>query len=76
MSLRKNKLHGRKNVYDTDIIYAVYSLSLYFNQDQHGGSLALSKCGRNPSQARILNDLDQANAEAVLSDPTKWIIED
>ncbi|CAJ1417861.1 unnamed protein product [Effrenium voratum] len=25
---------------------------------------------------RILNDLDQANAEAVLSDPTKWIIED
>jgi len=26
--------------------------------------------------ARILNDLDQANAEAVLSDPTKWIIED
>jgi len=25
---------------------------------------------------RILNDLDQANAEAVLSDPTKWIIEE
>ncbi len=76
MSLRKNKLHGRTNVYDTDIINA--GLPLYFNQDQPttGGSLALSKCGRNPSQARILNDLDQANAEAVLSDPTKWIIED
>ena len=28
------------------------------------------------SSDRILNDLDQANAEAVLQDPTKWIIED
>lgn len=53
--------------------------------NRHGGLLAPIRYqaiidglgGADPRQAmRILNDLDQANAEAVLSDPTLWILDE
>jgi len=53
--------------------------------NRHGGLLApirfqevIQTLGMTDPRVamRILNDLDQANAEAVLQDPTKWIIEE
>lgn len=53
--------------------------------NRHGGLLApirfnevISGLGNTDPRValRILNDLDQANAEAVLNDPTKWILEE